>query len=215
MKRFAQGMAICALAGCGTITQYEPPLAYQNSPQVDQVWKWMTGSYSSAQQSQADAQYKNIVLHMSQIWTDQPDGRWLYVEQAMQETADKPYRQRVYHLVHHDNGTIESLVFELPGDPLQYAGAWQQQQPLSQLLPSQLMPRSGCGVKLKAKSATQWGGSTDGDMCASSLNGATYATSEVMVTANEITSWDRGFDSAGKQVWGATKGPYQFKKQPQ
>jgi hypothetical protein len=36
-----------------------------------------------------------------------------------------------------------------------------------------------------------------------------------MVTANEITSWDRGFDSAGKQVWGATKGPYQFKKQPQ
>ena len=176
---------------------------------------WMAGSYSSAAQSQSDSEYKNIVLHMKPIWMDRTDGRWLYVEQAMQEAADKPYRQRVYHLVHHDDGAVESLVFELPGDALQYAGAWKQAQPLNELLPSQLMPRSGCGVKLKAKSATQWSGSTDGDMCASSLRGAAYATSEVTVTESEITSWDRGFDSAGKQVWGATKGPYQFKKQTQ
>lgn len=214
MKQFAGWIAICALAACGTVTQYEPPLPYQNSAQVNMIASWMAGSYSSAAQSQADPEYKNIVLHMKPIWTDQPDGRWLYVEQAMQEAADKPYRQRVYHLVHHDDGAVESLVFELPGDPLQYAGAWKQVMPLSQLLPSQLMPRSGCGVKLKAKSNTQWSGSTDGDMCASSLRGAAYATSEVTVTESEITSWDRGFDSAGKQVWGATKGPYQFKKQP-
>ena len=176
---------------------------------------WMAGSYSSSAQSQSDSEYKNIVLHMKPIWMDRTDGRWLYVEQAMQEAADKPYRQRVYHLVHHDDGAVESLVFELPGDALQYAGAWKQTQPLNELLPSQLTPRSGCGVKLKAKSATQWSGSTDGDMCASSLRGAAYATSEVTVTESEITSWDRGFDSAGKQVWGATKGPYQFKKQTQ
>ena len=215
MKQFTQLIAMCALGACGTVTQYEPPLPYQNSPQVNMIANWMAGSYSSAAQSQADPEYKHIVLHMKPIWTDQPNGRWLYVEQAMQEAADKPYRQRVYHLVHHDDGAVESLVFELPGDALQYAGAWKQDQPLNQLLPSQLTPRSGCGVKLKAKSTTQWSGSTDGDMCASSLRGAAYATSEVTVTESEITSWDRGFDSAGKQVWGATKGPYQFKKQTQ
>ena len=27
-----------------------------------------------------------------------------------------------------------------------------------------------------------------------------------------LTSWDRGFDSNDKQVWGATSGPYVFKK---
>ncbi len=213
MKKFVQGVAICALTACGTVTQYEPPLPYQNSAQVNMIASWMAGSYSSAAQSQADPEYKNIVLHMTPIWKDQPDGRWLYVEQAMQEAADKPYRQRVYHWVHRDDGVVESMVFELPGDPLQYAGAWKQDKPLNQLLPSQLMPRSGCGVKLKSKSATQWSGSTDGDMCASSLRGAAYATSEVTVTEQAITSWDRGFDSAGQQVWGATKGPYQFLKQ--
>ena len=55
---------------------------------------WMAGSYSSAAQSQSDSEYKNIVLHMKPIWMDRTDGRWLYVEQAMQEAADKPYRQR-------------------------------------------------------------------------------------------------------------------------
>ena len=215
MKYFIQCIALCALSACGTVTQYEPPIANQYSPQVNMIASCMAGSYSSAAQSQSDSEYKNIVLHMKPIWMDRTDGRWLYVEQAMQEAADKPYRQRVYHLVHHDDGAVESLVFELPGDALQYAGAWKQAQPLNELLPSQLLPRSGCGVKLKAKSATQWSGSTDGDMCASSLRGAAYATSEVTVTESDITSWDRGFDSAGKQVWGATKGPYQFKKQSQ
>ncbi len=215
MKYFIQCLALCALSACGTVTQYEPPIANQYSPQVNMIAGWMAGSYSSSAQSQSDSEYKNIVLHMKPIWMDRTDGRWLYVEQAMQEAADKPYRQRVYHLVHHDDGAVESLVFELPGDALQYAGAWKQTQPLNELLPSQLIPRSGCGVKLKAKSATQWSGSTDGDMCASSLRGAAYATSEVTVTESAITSWDRGFDSAGKQVWGATKGPYQFKKQSQ
>ncbi|MEY2746457.1 MAG: CpeT/CpcT family, partial [Planctomycetota bacterium] len=27
-------------------------------------------------------------------------------------------------------------------------------------------------------------------------------------------SWDRGFDAAGKQVWGSTKGPYLFERLP-
>ena len=27
---------------------------------------------------------------------------------------------------------------------------------------------------------------------------------------DRLLSWDRGFDAAGKQVWGAEKGPYEF-----
>ena len=215
MKQIAQLIAICALAACGTVTQYEPPLPYQNSEQVNQICSWMSGSFSNTEQSKADPDYKDIVLHMKPIWTDRLDGRWLYVEQSMRETADQPNRQRVYHLVHHDDGAVASLEFELPGDTQQYAGAWKQDHPLNQLLPSQLMPCSGCVVKLKAKSATQWNGGTNGQACESTQQGAAYATSEVTVTPQEITIWDRGFDRAGKQVWGATKGPYQFKKLPQ
>ena len=46
--------------------------------------------------------------------------------------------------------------------------------------------------------------------CASDLRGAAYATSEVTITPQFVLSWDRGFDNTGKQVWGATEGPYVF-----
>jgi len=55
-------------------------------------------------------------------------------------------------------------------------------------------------------------GSTVGKGCASELRGASYATSEVRITPEQLLSWDRGFDAQGKQVWGATKGGYVFKK---
>lgn len=56
-------------------------------------------------------------------------------------------------------------------------------------------------------------GATTGDGCGSALRGAAYATSEVVLTPDTLRSWDRGYDKAGKQVWGAVKGPYVFVKQ--
>jgi len=41
---------------------------------------------------------------------------------------------------------------------------------------------------------------------------AQYATSEVQIYPNRIVSWDRGFDSEGKQVRGAVKSGYIFRK---
>jgi len=35
---------------------------------------------------------------------------------------------------------------------------------------------------------------------------------EVVITETQMVSWDRGFDAGGKQVWGAEKGGYVFKK---
>lgn len=55
-------------------------------------------------------------------------------------------------------------------------------------------------------------GRTEGNGCASELRGAAYATSEITLTASEMVSWDRGFNSAGKQVWGAPTGGYRFKR---
>jgi hypothetical protein len=213
MERIALGSCTLLLAACGTVGHYDPPGSPPLSPRVDQVWRWMSGAYSSAVQSKADPDFKNIDLHMQPMWRDRTDGRWLYVEQSMHEAADKPYRQRVYQLVDRDGGTVESLVYELPGDPMLFAGAWKSAAPLDQLTPEQLLPRSGCSVKLKAVATDRWSGGTFSQSCESSLRGAAYATSEVQLTATELDSWDRGFDKAGQQVWGSTKGPYRFKKQ--
>ena len=53
---------------------------------------------------------------------------------------------------------------------------------------------------------------TRGNGCASERSGAAYATAEVRLEPGRMASWDRGFDAAGKQVWGATTGAYVFVK---
>jgi hypothetical protein len=75
-----------------------------------------------------------------------------------------------------------------------------------------LEERRGCAVVLKQLAESQYAGSTRGRECESNLRGASYATSQVTVTAGRLTSWDQGFGASGKQVWGAEAGPYLFDK---
>lgn len=55
-------------------------------------------------------------------------------------------------------------------------------------------------------------GSTDERKCSSTLRGSTYATSEVVIGEEVLTSLDRGYDDEDMQVWGSEYGPYIFKK---
>ncbi|MCY2959392.1 MAG: chromophore lyase CpcT/CpeT [Planctomycetota bacterium] len=180
--------------------------------QVDELAAWMTGSFSSSAQSAADKDYRDIRLHMAPIWTARDDGRWLYVEQAVAEKQEKPYRQRVYRVHAEDHGLV-SDVYELPGNPLDYAGAWKDATRLKDVKPETLMPRTGCSIRLQRLPDGSYSGATEHGACPSELNGAKFATSEVVITPHLLASWDRGFDASGKQVWGAEKGAYQFVKE--
>ncbi|MFK7750665.1 MAG: CpcT/CpeT family chromophore lyase [Kordia sp.] len=62
------------------------------------------------------------------------------------------------------------------------------------------------------KKGNYYTGSTNEKECKSTIRGASYATSEVTIKANEIVSWDRGFDSKNEHVWGAEKAGYVFKR---
>ena len=172
---------------------------------------FMAGSFSSKEQAAEDKAFFDVRLHMAPIWTDRKGEHWLYVEQAMAGALEKPYRQRVYKLVWKDGDPV-SVVYTLPGDALKFAGAWKKPEVLAKLKPTDLTEREGCAIVLKKKTDGNYSGSTVGKGCASDLRGAKYATSEVTITADTLTSWDRGYDGAGKQVWGAVKGPYVFKK---
>jgi hypothetical protein len=187
------------------------------SPAVDhdlaQLAEMMTGSFSSEEQAAADSAYFDIRLHMARIWPERDDGFWLYVEQAAAGSADRPYRQRIYHLRRTSADTLASAVFVLPG-PEAFVGAWQDPGKFAGLTPDSLSEREGCAVFLTRLDDSTFGGGTRGGECSSSLRGASYATSEVEVRSDGLLTWDRGFDAAGNQVWGATRGGYVFRKRP-
>lgn len=181
------------------------------SSDLERLATWMTGTFSSTAQSKADPTYADAILRLVPIWRDRSDGVWFYVEQALSKTPLVPYRQRVYRIRALEGGTIESLVYDL-AEPEKAVGAWKDPAPLSTLAPERLVDRPGCAVLLRAADAASFAGSTAGKHCLNAFEGATYATSEVTVTERSLLSWDRGFDAAGKQVWGPTKGPYRFER---
>ncbi|MDQ3020354.1 MAG: chromophore lyase CpcT/CpeT [Bacteroidota bacterium] len=178
---------------------------------INALVNMMEGSFSSEDQSKNDTDYYDIRLYMKKIWTNRTDGRWLYVEQASADYIDKPYRQRVYRITQSGDNNFESAVFTF-NEPLRFAGEWTNENALSELTPDSLTLREGCTVYLSLIDDTTFQGSTKSIDCESDLRGARYATSEVKITKNEIITWDRGFDEFGKQVWGASKGGYIFKK---
>jgi len=51
------------------------------------------------------------------------------------------------------------------------------------------------------------------DHCATDYNGASYATAQVTLSDDQLTSWDQGWNDDDEQVWGATAGPYVFDRQ--
>jgi hypothetical protein len=172
----------------------------------------MCGSFSSEQQALTDSSYFDIRLEMVPIWNEREDGAWLYVEQAVASALERPYRQRVYHVVEIEVGVFSSRVYSFP-DPLQYAGDWNSPTPLSGLTPDDLEMREGCAVWLQRDFSGEFSGSTIGRSCVSNLHGAVYATSEVVIAPDRIESWDRGFDAEGEQIWGAENGGYIFVRQ--
>lgn len=200
------------LASCGS-----PPREVEVADSgLDTLARWMTGSFSSAMQAAEDPDnFRDVRLHMAPIWTARRDGPWLYIEQAMASSPDKPYRQRVYRLSRSGaagDETYESAVYELPGDPLRFTGAWRSPSLLDPIRPDMLVRREGCSIVLR-RSDDAFIGSTVDRNCSSTLRGASYATSEVTIMKDRLISWDRGFDDEGNQKWGAETGGYVFMKE--
>ncbi|NTV84333.1 MAG: hypothetical protein HGA23_08555 [Bacteroidales bacterium] len=179
---------------------------------LKQLSGMMVGEYSSEKQAAADSAFLHIKLSMTPVLKENPDGYWLYVEQAMASAADKPYRQRIYHLYIQDDNTIVSKVYELK-NPQQYTGGHDDPSKLAVISADSLVDRQGCSIYLHKLGKKLFAGSTPGKECLSSLRGATYATSEVTISRGKMVSWDRGWNREDKQVWGAVTGGYVFLKQ--
>ncbi len=202
---------LAAVPGCSLLRGTENPgvgtVAYDG--ELALAAKWLTGHFSSAEQAERDSAYYDIHLHMARIWPERTDGFWLYVEQLL--AGHTPYRQRVYHIHRTSPETIESVVYRLPEES-RFVDGWRDPEGFGSLTPDSLDERAGCAIVLRRVDEKTFAGSTVGKACPSNLRGASYATSEVTLTADTLISWDRGFNAAGEQVWGAVKGGYVFKR---
>lgn len=201
------------LIGMG-LYQCTPSHKVQSDSDADlqRLIHFMVGNFSSQLQHQRDSDYYDIRLHIIPIWEKDQSNHWLYVEQATAAAESKPYRQRVYKVESDGVGGFKSIVYTLP-NPSDWAGKYKTPKAFDSLKPADLSLRDGCTVHLKKEKDGSFTGATIGNGCESNLRGAKYASSKVTITKTMLKSWDQGFNDKGEQVWGATKGGYDFVKQ--
>jgi len=184
----------------------------QTSDEVfELLHSWMSGHFSSEQQSQADSDYFNISLRMIPIWEQSRHEFYLYVEQAMAAKMDSPYRQRVYH-VFMEGDEIISRIYSLPR-PERFVGRNSNDVVFNQITADSLILKQGCDVRLKYDRVNKnFFGHTEEGTCPSDRSGASFTTSEVTLYEGRMVSWDRGWNKEKTQVWGAVKGGYDFRR---
>lgn len=210
MRTLLLTLPLFLLSACATPPATGPATPAAPPDPAAAVADLLAGSYSSQRQSEVDQAFFDVRLGMRRIWPERVGEHWLYVEQAMATALERPYRQRVYRIEATAEGGAISHVYTLPGDPLRYAGAHRDPARLAGLSPADLEERRGCAIHLRRREDGRYVGATRDRECPSELRGASYATSEVVLGAERLDSWDRGYDRDGKQVWGAVTGPYRF-----
>ena len=205
------------LVGCPTAGDDDdsaPDLEALAGERADRLTAWLAGDFNSEQQSFDEPQYFAIQVLGCAVDAPELGERALYIEQAVMDSLDAPYRQRLYtmHASSDDEVSAWTTVYALE-DPDAAIGLCDAGS-VATFTASDVTEREGCGVFATwDEDAQTFEGGTDGDACESSINGATYATSDVVIDSEGFTSWDRGYDANDDQVWGAVDGPYIFERQ--
>lgn len=202
-------MAVVVCAWVGGCAHGNPPGQATAGGTLGHLAEWMQGDFDNTR-ALADPARVAVEEHVPiQVHLRALPGieNGLYIQQASMQAPDRPYRQRVYILREAGAGFV-SEVWTLR-DPASFVNAHDDPGKLAAIGPGDIEHKDGCDVHL-AWDGTHYVGGTVGEGCESTLGGAAYATAEVVIHADGFTSLDRGFNTAGEQVWGAEKLPYAF-----
>lgn len=208
MKNVVFLLVLIVLFSCKNKAAEEPLVEVDKD--LEELFTVMTGNFNSSRQARADTTYFDITLRMTPIWNER-EGHWLYVEQSLSDSLEKPYRQRIYKLSRENDSILRSDIFTFPNASL-WIGKWETPEFFDRLLLETLIPRSGCEVFLKKTGENTFVGKTNDKNCPSDLRGAKYTISEVEISERRMIAWDRGFNENDSLVWGPSKGGYIFDK---
>lgn len=172
---------------------------------------YLTGTFLAESTSSSDTSSYQIKLQIVPVLEHDKEGYWLYAEQALVSSVDKPYRQRVFHLYIEDDTTIISQPYELKNLSF-YASSCNDPSRLATLSLDSLINRSGCGIVLHKYVDGTYRGSTVHRQCLNALRGSVFATMDWAIYPDHFQSWDRGWDEHGVQKWGPVQSGYDFLK---
>ena len=182
--------------------------------QVQEVVSHLDGAMDTSAQASANPKAPNVRITSCKVKVEDaaPLNRpqeFLYQEQALSRKLTGPYRQRFLRIAPSaDKRSVESAVSK-PPTPAAWTGLCGKPK-AERIVKISDIGESKCSVFLQRQSEN-YVGDTKAGGCPSDYKGAVRITNHIVLHQAGMDTLDRGFDAAGKQVWGAKNDPYQFR----
>ena len=202
------GLAFAAFTETVAYADTAPPIEQQ----VKEVVSHLDGAMDTSAQANKNPQAPNVRITSCKVTVDAQannDQAFLYQEQALSQKLNQPYRQRFLRIAPSaDRRSVESAVFK-PPTPKAWTGLCAKPE-AERIVRMSDVGKSTCSVFLQ-RQADKYVGDTKAGGCPSDWKGATRITNHIVLHQAGMDTLDRGFDAAGKQIWGAKDEPYQFR----
>lgn len=172
---------------------------------VDRLDGIMDTSAQAAAGIKADVQMTTCRVSLS----DRSSSVYLYQEQSLRESLDSPYRQRFLQIkAGEEKDTVISQAYK-PINLQKWSGFCDRPEQ-QRVVSSKEISQPICTVLLKPK-INIYVGTTPPEGCPTKVRGAVKVTNLIILHSQGMDTWDKGFDTAGNQVWGARNESYQFR----
>jgi len=180
---------------------------------LEELKSRLEGNYDNNDQSKNDLSFPNAALHITEISLKgkHPEGYWLYVEQGQVSGAEIPERQYVLNLRKGDKTSLILDLYEL-NEPMRYAGGWTDKSVFAKLRLDSLTERKGCSITLTKNELGNFSGTTMGTDCRAVEDSTQYLIISFNIYNGMLVLSERRFDLSGKEISGAVKEPYKFRK---
>lgn len=180
------------------------------SDDLNMLGRFISGTFDNHFQYLKDStNYSDAIVSFYPIWKNHRGVIWLYWEEGLRDSIQKPFRQRVCRISETDSGSFTFDQFTVRS-PAKFSGHPERMEALT---PDSLIPQKGCSLRLQQDPHGRYfSGSTVEKSCPGESRGVVYTVLEITVSKHELRIWKKGFDATGQQVWGPFRGPYIFQK---
>lgn len=179
--------------------------------QLELLGSFLTGTFESIAQAKGEGDLTPVKLRVARLWPERAGEFWYYLEYAKAGSEDQPYLQRIVR-TGEAGGEMLEVEYRLPVDGKQLVGEWKKPRPLAAIDPASLREIPGCRMRLGMQQMTLFDGGTIGKECRAHVPQGAYAVSDFFLSSSSLRAWDRGYDPAGKVVWGSASGPLEFRR---
>lgn len=193
-----------------TLQSSATPIINHRDSVVKHLVGKMTASVKQAESEEIQVRMTTCLVNV----TGNKNSIYLYQEQGFIGNLDQPYRQRFLEITAtnvQQKQPHQNLVFSHSYKP-QYLEQWinfcQSDRATKKISPTAI-GELVCTIRLKPLLSVYVGQTPSGG-CPTTARGAATITNSIVLHEQGMETWDRGFDTEGKQLWGARQKPYQF-----